>query len=61
MLVRMSSALKIKETELEDLCSNMPLLDVAKTFTLVSPDLSVPGVSPEVLQRVLSQANKVNV
>ena len=32
-----------------------------KTFTLVVPELSVPGFSPEVLQRVLSQANKVNV
>ena len=30
-------------------------------FTLVAPDLSVPGVSSEVLQRVLSQANKANV
>ena len=29
--------------------------------TLVTPELSVPGVSPEVLQRVHSQANKVNV
>ena len=32
-----------------------------QTFTLVTPELSIPGVSPEVLQRVLSQANKVNV
>ena len=30
-------------------------------FTLAAPDLSIPGISPEVLQRVLSQANKVNV
>ena len=32
-----------------------------QTFTLVSLDLFVPGISTEVLQRVLSQANKVNV
>ena len=32
-----------------------------QTFTLVAPELSVLGVSPEVLQRVLSHANKVNV
>ena len=30
-------------------------------FTLVSPDLSVPGVSPKVLQRVISQAMTANV
>ena len=36
-------------------------LGSGQTFTLVAPELSVPGVSPEVLQRVLSQANKVNV
>ena len=32
-----------------------------QTFTLVTPELSVPGVSLDVLQRVLSQANKGNV
>ena len=32
-----------------------------QTFTLVVPELSVPGIPREVLQRVLSQANKVNV
>ena len=31
------------------------------TFTLVTPELSVPGSSPKVLQRFLSQANKANV
>ena len=30
-------------------------------FTLVAPDLSVAGIPDGVLQRVLSQANKVNV
>ena len=32
-----------------------------QTVTFVTLELSVPGVSPEVLQRGLSQANKVNV
>ena len=32
-----------------------------QTFTLAAPDLSVPGISPEVLQRVLSQANRPHV
>ena len=32
-----------------------------QTFTLVAPDLCVPGVSPEVLQRILSQASTANV
>ena len=36
-------------------------LGSGQTFTLVTPELSIPGVSPEVLQRALSQANKVNV
>ena len=36
-------------------------LGSGQTLTLVTPELPVPGVSPEVLQRVLSQANKVNV
>ena len=36
-------------------------LGSGQTLTLVAPELSVPGISPEVLQRVLSQANKVNV
>ena len=36
-------------------------LGSGQTFDFVSPDLSVPGVSPEVLRRVLSQANKANV
>ena len=30
-------------------------------FTLVAPDLCVPGVSGEVLQRVISQASTDNV
>ena len=36
-------------------------LGSGQTFTLVTPELSVSGGSPDVLQRVLSQANKVNV
>ena len=36
-------------------------LGCGQTFTLVALELSVPGIPPEVSQRVLSQANKVNV
>ena len=36
-------------------------LGSGQTFTLVAPDLSVPGISPKVLQRVLSQANRPHV
>ena len=36
-------------------------LESGQKFTLVTTELPVPGVSPEVLQRVLSQANKANV
>ena len=32
-------------------------LGSGQTFTLVAPDLCLPGVSREVLQRILSQAN----
>ena len=50
------SAPNIEETALENLCSNLHFLEVVN-----NPDLCVPGVSTEVLQRVISQANKVNV
>ena len=36
-------------------------LGSGQTFTLVAPDLCVPGISPEVLQRILCQANRPNV
>ena len=36
-------------------------LGSGQLFTLVSPDLSIPNISPEVLQRVLSQDNTANV
>ena len=36
-------------------------LGSGQTFTLVAPDLCVPGISHEILQRVLSQANRPNV
>ena len=36
-------------------------LGSGQTFTLVAPDMSVPGISSEVLQRVLSQANRPHV
>ena len=55
-----TSASKIAETELENLFSNLLRL-VADKRLLVAPDMSVPGISPEVLQRVLSQANRPHV
>ena len=36
-------------------------LGSGQTLMLVAPDLCVPGVSPDVLQRVLSQDNKSHV
>ena len=36
-------------------------LGSGQTFTLVASGLSVPGISPEVFQRVLSQANRPHV
>ena len=55
------SALRREETALENQCSNLHLFGSGQLFTLVAPDLSVPGISPEVLQRVLSQANRPHV
>ena len=47
--------LSIKDLmELENQCSNLPPLGSGQTFTLVTPELSVPGVPPAVLQRELS-------
>ena len=46
-----SSASKIEETGVGS----------GQTFTLVTPELSVPGVPPDVLQPVLSQASTANV
>ena len=61
MLAHMSSTSKIEETGLENRCSNLPPLEADKHLPLFAPELSVPVTSPDVLQRVLSQANKVNV
>ena len=36
-------------------------LGSGQTYTFATPDLSVPGIPPEVLQRVLSQANRPHV
>ena len=60
-LAHMSSASKIEDMELENPVFKLALLGSGQTFTFVTPELSVPGVSPDVLQRVLSQANKVYV
>ena len=56
-----SSASKIAETALENQFSNLPHLVADKRFLLVASDLSVPGISHEVLQRILSQANRPHV
>ena len=63
MLAHKSSASKIAETELENQFFKLAPLGSGQTFTLVAPDLSlsVPGISLEVLQRVLSQANRPHV
>ena len=37
----------------------LALLGSGQTFAFVSHELSVPNIPPDVLQRVLSQANKV--
>ena len=39
----------------------LALFGSGQLFALVAPDLCVPGVPGEVLQRVISQANKANV
>ena len=53
-LAHMSSTSKIQEMALENRCSNLLRLEAGKHFTLVTPELSVPGVSPDVLQRSLT-------
>ena len=57
----MSLASKIEEMELEKPVFKLAPLGSGHTFALVTTELSVLTVSLEVLQRVLSQANKVNV
>ena len=39
----------------------LALLGSGQTFAFATSELSVPGVSPEVLQRVLSQASRAKV
>ena len=39
----------------------LSLLGSGQTFALVTPEPSVPGVLPDVLQHVLSQANRSHV
>ena len=58
MLFHKPSASKIAETELENHFFKLAPLGSGQTFT---PDLSVPGIPHEVLQRVLSQANRPHV
>ena len=61
ILAHESSASHIEETELEKPVFTLAPLGSGQTFTLGAPELSVPGVSSEILQRVLSQANKDKV
>ena len=55
------SASEIEETELENLCSNLPLLGSAQLLTLVALDVCVLDIPEGVLQRVISQASTANV
>ena len=57
MLAHKSSASKIDRNGNGKLVFKLDPLVSGQTFTLVTPDLSVPGISLEVLQRVLSQAS----
>ena len=61
MLVHKFSASKIVENGIGKPVFKLAPLGGGQTFTLVTPDLSVPGISPEVLQRVLSQASTADV
>ena len=61
MLAHMSSASKIEETELENRCSNLLLLEVDKHLPLLHLSCLFLVFLLKLLQRVLSQANKVNV
>ena len=60
ILAHKSSASKIAETELENGFSNLLRLVVDKRLHLLHL-ISVPGISPEVLQRVLSQVKRPHV
>ena len=54
------SALRIEET-MENLCSNLPHIGSGQLFALVAPDLCIPRVTCETLQRILSQASTAKV
>ena len=60
ILAHKSSASKIAETELENGFSNLLRLVVDKRLHLLHL-ISVPGISPEVLQQVLSQVKRPHV
>ena len=57
-LAQRFSAFLIEETG--KLVFKLALIGSGPTFTLVTSELSVAGVSPEVLQRVFSQASTAN-
>ena len=57
MLAHKSLSIKDRRNGIGKPVFKIAPLGSGQTFTLVAPDPSVPGISPEVLQRVLSQAN----
>ena len=56
-----SSASRIEENGVGKPVFKLAPFGSGQTFTVVALELSVPGISLEVLQRVFSQANKANV
>ena len=56
-----SLSMKDRRNGVGKLVFKLASLGSGQTFTLVAPDLYVPCISPEVLQRILSQASTANV
>ena len=54
-------SIKDRRTGIGKLVFKLASRGSGQTFALVAPDLCVPGVSPEVLQKVISQASTANV
>ena len=61
ILVHKFSASKIVETDLENRFLSLLHFGSGQAFSLVTHDLSVPGISLGVLQRILSQVNRCYV
>ena len=60
-LAYISSASKFEEMELENPCSNVLLLEAGKLLPLLHLSCLSPGVPPDMLHLVLSQANRSHV